>query len=79
MRHLTYIIGKAPSEVPPNELRLRLEEQRNRARKAFEYFKQITGQKKSKKTREPSITKILRETGLTKEQFFKGLAKLKEE
>lgn len=79
MKQLTYIIGPAPSELSNQALRQRLEEQRERARKAFQYFRESHGLKAKGGKKAKSITKLLKEASLTKEEFLKGIELLKKE
>ena len=77
MKQLIHIIGLAPSELPNQALRQRLEEQRERARKAFQYFRESHGLKTKSGKKAKSITKLLKEADLTKEEFLKGIELLK--
>lgn len=76
---ITHIIGQAPSELSPQELRIKLEQERVRVREALTYFRETHNLKPTKTTKKKakSISKLLKESGLSKEQFLKGLALLK--
>ena len=78
MKQLIHIIGLAPSELSPQALRKNLERERERTRKAFQYFRESHGFK-AKGGKAKSVIKLLKEAGLTKEEFLKGVELLKKE
>jgi len=72
MDKLALIIGPAPSELPFDQLLVRLSVERNRTREAIaRYRAQPAGKvsKPTKKKRNAEMSKLLVETGLTPEEL----------
>lgn len=83
MDRLPSVIGPAPSELPFSEFLEKLSKERERVRQSLEEFrKRKTPSKKSggrRKPRAKGITKALKEAGLSKEEFLRGIELLKEQ
>jgi len=82
MNRLPSVIGLAPSELLFEAFREKLSRERDRVRKSLEEFRLRGRKPKGRKPPKSSITATLKATGLSKEEFLKGLellSKMKEE
>ena len=76
MKNLIKIIGKAPSEIPLEDLLSRLETNRRRTRKAIEAHRlaSLPKVRSSAKKELASFNKLVKESGITEEEFRKLIA-----
>lgn len=82
MDKLVRIIGEAPSEMPLEELRIKLLNERERVRRGLDYFKNVTlrkGKGRKKAAKSTQLNALMAEAGLTPAQFLKGIELLKQQ
>lgn len=80
MDKLVKIIGKAPTEMTYEELRAKLLAERERVRRGLDYFKNVTLQKGKKKvSKAVKLNTLMKEAGLSPQQFLKGIELLKKQ
>ena len=73
MNRLPSVIGPAPSELSFESFREKLSHERDRVRESLEEFRLRGRRPKGRKPPKSSITATLKATGLSKEEFLKGL------